>query len=294
VVNPTITVRLGEEELRRLDELAQRMGVTRSDVIRDLINRFEDALRQEVEKERKRWVTMGVVGALESIILDPTLVLRFVRRNVDILGYPDFLIGMVRVRNRVIVFSHQDRVGSQLLSQVRSRVEEEIRREEAEIEREGDEDEDTGGAGASKMPVVIRRGAHQRTPNAIPEVIKHKLVTSGRAAPPIARPTAAKAVGKPVNSNEGGGARSTASTTAPDSKRLAGERLAAGADSLNAQSTSSTPRVSANDNSKGVPSPVGRGINYGPSGDFIITLVTQSYHKHRDRLLKLIEDMMVR
>jgi len=289
-----VTVRFSEEELRRLDELAQRMGRTRSDVIRDLITKFDEALRQEVERERKRWITMGFVAALELAILDPEVILRFVRKNVDILGFPDFLIGMTKVRNRVVLFSHQDKIGSQLLNLVRARIEEEVRREEMEIEQEDGEDEEVNVGKATPMHIRASRPVRPNTVHAVPVAAKYKLVTTNRAALPVAKPTAASVVGKPVNSNKGGGARSTASTTAPDSKRLAGERLAAGADSLNAQSTSSTPRVSANDNSKGVPNPVGQEINHGLSGDFIITLVTQSYHKHRDRLLKLIEDMMVR
>jgi hypothetical protein len=294
VVNPTITVRLSEAELHKLDELAQRMGLTRSDVIRSLIARFDETLREEVEKEKKKWLAIGFTAALESAIIDPELVLRFVRRNVDILGFPDFLVGMVKVKNRVVLFSHHDRAGSQLLQLIRSRIEEEIRREEAEIEREGDEDEDTGGAGASKMPVVIRRGAHQRTPRAIPEVIKHKLVTSGRAAPPILRSIAVAATGKSAVSGGRDNAKAASNASVAEKQKSATLSPLAVDKSPTPQVEGSNPQAGADGSGKDVPNPVGQGANHGLSGDFIITLVTQSYHKHRDRLLKLIEDMMVR
>jgi hypothetical protein len=287
-----VTVRFSEEELRRLDELAQRMGVTRSDVIRSLINNFDEALRQEVEKERKRWVFIGFTAALEEVILDPTLILRFVRRNVDVLGYPDFLIGMIRVRNRVLLFSHHDRIGNQLLQQVRAKVEEEVRKEEEEIEREGGEDEDTDSAGASKMPVVIRRGAHQRTPRAIPETIKYKLVTSGRAAPPIARPTATSAADKPVNNNGEGSYKSTVATSMPGNQKLAVARLLNAGNLAGSQTRGSGPQTS-NSSSNPIPAgPVGQESMDRRGGDFIIALITQSYHKHRDRLLKLMESIV--
>jgi Ribbon-helix-helix protein, copG family. len=198
-----VTVRFGEDELRRLDELAQRMGKTRSDVIRDLISRFDEALREEVEKERRKWMTIGFVGALESAVLDPKVVLRFVRRNVDVLGYPDFLIGMVKVKNRVVVFSHHDKIGSQLLSLVRSRIEEDVRKEEEEVEMEDSEDEDAGGVRVVQVRVPASRPARPNTVHAIPAAAKYKLIITNKPAPPIARPTAAKAVGKPA-SNGGG------------------------------------------------------------------------------------------
>jgi Arc/MetJ-type ribon-helix-helix transcriptional regulator len=288
-----VTVRFNEEELRRLDELAQRMGKTRSDVIRDLINRFNETLREEVEKEKKKCFTMGVVSALESIILDPTLMLRFVRRNVDILGFPDFLIGMVRVKNRVVFFSHQDKIGHQLLQLVRSKIEDEVRREEAEIEREEGGDEDSEGSRATPMRIRVGRPVKPGFVSAAPVVTNHKLVSNNGAISPAAKPAAPAMVGRLVSGNGGSGAKSTASTTAPGSKKLASEEVTASAGSPNAQPIPPNQRASTNDNSKDMQNPAGQGINHGLSGDFVIALVTQSYHKHRDRLLKLIGDMMV-
>ncbi|MFP3216328.1 MAG: ribbon-helix-helix domain-containing protein [Vulcanisaeta sp.] len=219
MVNPTITVRLGEEELRRLDELAQRMGKTRSDVIRSLINDLNEALRQEVEREKKRWVAMGFVGALESIILDPTLILRFVRKNVDVLGYPDFIIGMVRVKNRVVFFSHQDKIGHQLLQLVRSKVEEEVRREEAEIEQEEGEGEEVNDGVSAPAYAHVRTGVHPRTSHAIPVPSKYKLLINSRGVPPIARPTAAGVAGKPVARGGGGNTKPAVNTTVPEKQK---------------------------------------------------------------------------
>jgi predicted transcriptional regulator len=167
-----VTVRFSEEELAKLDELARRMNKTRSDVIRDLISRFDEALREEVEKERRKWMAIGFVGALESAILDPEVIMRFVRRNVDILGFPDFLVGMVRVKNRVVLFSHHDRIGSQLLNLVRAKIEEEVRREEMEIEQEDGEDEEVNVGRI--MPVYIRasRPVKPNTVHAVPVTAK--------------------------------------------------------------------------------------------------------------------------
>lgn len=61
-----VTVRFTEEELQRLDELARRMNKTRSDIIRELIARFDEALKQEVDREGRRWFALGFVSALES------------------------------------------------------------------------------------------------------------------------------------------------------------------------------------------------------------------------------------
>jgi hypothetical protein len=214
-----VTVRFNEEELGRLDDLAQRMNKTRSDVIRDLVNRFDEVLRQEVEKERKKWMMIGFVGALESVILDPEVILRFVRRNVDVLGYPDFLIGMVRVRNRVVVLSHHDKVGNQLLQLVRAKVENEVRREEAEIEREEDDEGDVGGDRLAPAYTLVHRGVLPRTPHVAPVATKHKLVSSNKAIPPTAKPTAISTVGKSVVSGGGGNAKPAGTATVPKNQK---------------------------------------------------------------------------
>jgi len=270
------------------------MNKTRSDIIRELINNFDEALRREIERERKRWMAIGFVGALEGIVLDPTLILRFVRRNVDVLGYPDFLIGMVRVRNRVIVFSHQDRVGSQLLSQVRSRVEEEVRREEAEIEQEDDGDEDTGGGKAASVHVHIRGPIKPGTPHAAPASTKYKLVITNRAAPAIVRSIAVAATGKSAVSGGGGDAKATSNTSVSENKKSAILSQPAVNKPPTPQVEGSNPQAGADGSGKHAQKPAGQGITHELAGDFVLSLVTQSYHKHRDRLLKLIEDMMVR
>jgi hypothetical protein len=267
------------------------MGLTRSDVIRSLINNFDEVLRQEVEKERKKWITMGVVGALESIILDPGLILRFIRRNVDILGYPDFVVGMVRVRNRVVVFSHHDELGHKLLQLVRSKIEDEVRREETEIEREGEDEEDVGVGRVVQMRTPASRPVRPNTIRVAPVAIRYKLISSNKAIPPAIKPTATSAAGKPVNNNGGSGAKSTAGTTVPGSKKLASGELA-GVGLPNTYPIPSTPQVSTNGNSKDIQSPVGQGANHGLSGDFVVSLITNLYHKHRDALLKAVEDVM--
>jgi hypothetical protein len=216
-----VTVRFNEEELRRLDELAQRMGLTRSDVIRSLINNFDEVLRQEVEKERKKWITMGFVGALELMILDPTLVLKFVRRNVDVLGYPDFLIGMVKVRNRVVVFSHQDKIGHQLLQLVRSKVEDELRREEMEVEQEEGDDEEVSVSRPTPVHVRIRGPTRPGAPHAAPGSHRYKILVSSRSAPPVGRTTAVAVANRSGSGSGSGGAEATANTSVVEKQKLA-------------------------------------------------------------------------
>ncbi len=291
MVNPTITVRLSENELARLDELTRRMNKTRSDVIRDLINNFDEALRQEVERERKRWIAVGFVSALELAITDPEIVLRFVRRNVDILGYPDFVIGMVRVRNRVLLFSHHDKIGHQLLQQVKSKVEEDIKREEAEIEREEDDEGDVGVSGSAPVHVYVRASAPSRILRAAPTPTRYKSVGSSGGAPPIPRPAAVSAVDKPVIKGERGSAKAAATATAPEKQKLVSTSSPTTHNSAATQAKAPNPQTSGNGSGGDTPNPVGQGANHGLSGDFVIALVTQSYHKHRDRLLKLIESI---
>jgi predicted transcriptional regulator len=286
-----VTVRFGEEELRKLDELAQRMGVTRSDVIRNLINRFEDALRQEVEKERKRWVTMGVVGALESIILGPGLILRFIRRNVDILGYPDFVVGMVRVRNRIVVFSHHDRIGSQLLNLVRSRIEEDVKREEAEIEQEDDGDEDSEGGRAAQIRIPASRPVRLNTIRVAPVATKYRIMISNRSGAHIPRLTAVATAGRPGSSGGSGGAKATAATTVPENKKLVAASQPNAGNPANSQTRGSNPQTNAGGSNPNPAGPVGQESMDRRGGDFIIALITQSYHKHRDKLLKLMESI---
>jgi hypothetical protein len=212
---------MSEDEIRKLDELAQRMGKTRSDAIRDLISKFDEALRQEVEKDRRKWMAIGFVGALEFAILDPTLILRFVRRNVDILGYPDFLIGMVKVKNRVVVFSHHDKLGHQLLQLVRSKLEDEVRREEAEIEREEDEGEEVSVGGTTQVRIPVSRPIKPSVSHVTPASTKYKLVITNRAAPPIVRSIAVAATGKSAVSGGGGDAKAASNTSVSENKKSA-------------------------------------------------------------------------
>jgi hypothetical protein len=284
-----VTVRFNEDELRRLDELAERMNKTRSDVVRDLINKFDEVLREEVEKERRSWMLIGFMSALEEAILDPEVILRFVRRNVDVLGFPDFIIGMVRVRNRVVLFSHNDKIGSQLLSLVRSRIEDEVRREEAEIEREEDEDSEGGGA----TPVRIRASKPVR-PNTIrvaPVITNHKLVSSNKAMPPIARPTAVAAVGRPVVSGGGGAAKAAVTATASENKKSATTGIPAVNNSVGSGTGGSNPQANANAGGVNLAGPNGQVPTDRPVGDFAFALVANLYHKHREGLLRLIESM---
>ncbi|MDT7970515.1 MAG: ribbon-helix-helix domain-containing protein [Vulcanisaeta sp.] len=311
MVNPTITVRLGEEELRRLDELAQRMGKTRSDVIRDLIGNFDEALKQQVEVECRKAFAIGFASALELVILDPEVVLRFVRRNVDVLGYPDFLVGMVRVRNRVVVFSHQDRVGSQLINLVRGRVEKEIRREETEIEREDDEEEGTEDGKPITVHVPVRTGVRPSIPRGAPVPSKYKLLINSRGTPPTPRPIVADVGNRPTTDSEGGNAKAASNASVAEKQKSATTGIPTSTNPVVSQTRDSSPQPSSEDggtnsvrpvgqgledghgggSGKGVPSPVGQGITHGLSGDFVFALVTQSYHKHRDKLLKLMESI---
>jgi hypothetical protein len=287
-----VTVRFNEEELRRLDELAQRMGRTRSDVVRDLINKFDEVLKGEVEKERKRWMMIGFVSALESAILDPELVLRFVRKNVDVIGYPDFLIGMVKVRNRVLLFSHHDKIGHQLLQQVRSKVEDEVKREEMEIEQEEGDDEEVSVSRPTSVHVRIRGPTRPGAPHAAPGSHRYKILVSSRSAPPVARPTAVAAAGRSVVSGRSGNAETTANTSTPEKQKLTTTSIPTATDPVNPQTRGSNSQVAAIGSG---PSPVGpvTQVSTGkPAGDFVIALITNLYHKHREALLRAVEEVM--
>jgi Arc/MetJ-type ribon-helix-helix transcriptional regulator len=307
-----ITVRFGEDELRRLDELAERMGKTRSDAIRDLINKFDETLKQEVEKERRRWMLIGFVSALEEAILDPELVLRFIRKNVDILGYPDFLIGMTKVRNRVVVFSHHDKVGDQLLRLVRAKIEEEVKREEMEIEQEEGEDEGGGGVKAIQVRIPVSKPIKPSAPHAAPGSHRYKILVSSRNAPAVGRTTAVAVANRSGSGSGSGGAEATANTSVVEKQKLASTGLPIAGDSTGSQTRNTNSRAVANGGDLGLarpvgqgledrrgggsgrdmPSPVGQGANHGLSGDFVVSLITNLYHKHRDALLKAVEDVM--
>ncbi|MDT7970387.1 MAG: ribbon-helix-helix domain-containing protein [Vulcanisaeta sp.] len=287
-----VTVRFNEEELHKLDELAQRMGLTRSDVVRSLINKFDEALKQEVDREGRRWFALGFVAALESAILDPEVILRFVRRNVDILGYPDFVIGMVKVRNRVVAFSHHDKLGHQLLSQVRSRIEEDVRKEEEEIEREGDEDEGRGGVRTAPAYVHIRAGVHPRTPRAIPVAAKYKLISNNKGAPPTVKPTAISTVGRVTTNNGGGAAKAVVAASMLEKQKLVAASQSNTGNPVNSQPRNPNPQASADGSGKDAQKPAGQGANHGLSGDFVVSLITNLYHKYRETLLKAVENVM--
>jgi hypothetical protein len=292
VVGTNVTIRMSEGELRKLDELTQRMNKTRSDVIRDLISRFDEVLKQEVEKERKRWIMIGFMSALEEAILDPELVLRFIRKNVDILGYPDFLIGMTRVRNRVVVFSHHDKVGDQLLRLVRAKIEEEVKREEMEIEQEDVEGEGADGGGSPHVRVRVGRPIKPSAPHAAPGSHRYKILVSSRSAPPVGRTTAVAAAGRSVVSGRSGNAEITANTTVPEKQKVAESNLSTTADLVGSEAKASNPQASVKGGATGPSGPVEQTPVGGRGGDFILALITNLYHKHREALLKAVEDMM--
>jgi hypothetical protein len=280
---------MNEEELARLDELARRMNRTRSDVIRDLISRFDEVLKEEVEKERKKWTAIGIVTALESAIVDPGLILRFIRRNVDILGFPDFLIGMVRVRNRVVLFSHHDRTGSQLLQLIRSRIEEEIRREEDEIEREEGEDEEVSVGRAAQMHISANRPARPNTIRVAPVAIRYKLISSNKAIPPTVKPTAISTVGKSVVSGGGGNAKPAGTATVPKNQKAGNTGIPTIRNSATTQAEGPSPQVNTNAGGVDLAGPNGQAPTDRPVGDFAFALVVNLYHKRRESLLRFIE-----
>ena len=291
MVGTNVTIRMNEEELARLDELARRMNKTRSDVIRDLINNFDVTLRQEVEKERRRWMLIGFTAALEEAILDPELVLRFIRKNVDILGYPDFLIGMTKVRNRVVVFSHHDKVGDQLLRLVRAKIEEEVKREEMEIEQEEGEDEGGGGVKAIQVHIPVSKPIKPSAPHAAPGPHRYKILVSSRNALPAARPTAVAAAGRPGGGGSGG-AETTANASVAENQKPASTGLPIAGDSTGLQTRNPNSQATTNGGGLVLARPVGQGANHGPAGDFIMALITNLYHKRRESLLRFIEALV--
>jgi hypothetical protein len=287
-----VTVRFSEEELQRLDKLARRMNKTRSDVIRDLIVRFDEALKRQVDVECRKAFAIGFASALELAILDPEVVLRFVRRNVDILGFPDFLIGMVRVRNRVVLFSHHDRIGNRLLNLVRAKIEEDVKKEEAEIEREGEGEGDVGVSGSAPAHVPVHRGVPPRIPHITPVSTKYKLMITNRAAPPIVRPTAAGVAGKPVNNGGEGNTKAAGAAPVPEKQKAGGTGTPTTADLVGSETKASNPQASVKGGATGPLGPVESTPVGKPAGDFVLSLITHSYHKYRSELLRLVESVI--
>jgi hypothetical protein len=234
----------------------------------------------------------GFVGALEEAILDPTLILRFVRRNVDVLGYPDFLIGMIRVRNRVLLFSHHDKIGNQLLQLVRSKVEEDVRREETEIEREEDEDEEVGVSRPTPVHVRIRGPTRPGTPHAIPGTHRYEVLINSRATAPILRSIAARAVDRVAANNGGKGTKVAGVAAVPENKKSGNTGIPTTQNSATTQAKAPNPQTSGSGSGKNTPNPVGQGANHGLSGDFVLSLITHSYHKYRSELLRLVESVI--
>jgi hypothetical protein len=198
---------------------------------------------------------------------------------------------MVRVRNRVLLFSHHDKIGHQLLQQVKSKVEEDIKREEAEIEREGNDEGDVGVGGAAPVHVYVRASAPSRILRAIPAAAKYRLVITNRPTPPIARPTAAGVAGKPVIKGERGSAKAAVSTTAPEKQKLVSTSSPTTRNSAATQAEGLSPQVNTNAGGVDLAGPNGQAPTDRPVGDFAFALVANLYHKHRENLLRLIESM---
>jgi hypothetical protein len=148
-----------------------------------------------------------------------------------------------------------------------------------EIEREGGEDEDSEGGRATPVRIRVSRPVRPNTIRAALVATNHKLVSSNRAMPPTVKPTATSTVGRPVVGNGGGSAKAAVAASVSKNQKSGSTGILTTHNSATTQAKGSGPQASAG----------GGGLDPVPAGDFIMALITHSYHKHRNKLLNLIE-----
>jgi hypothetical protein len=95
--------------------------------------------------------------------------------------------------------------------------------------------------------------------------------------------------GKPVASGGGGGAKAAVSTIVPEKQKPATTGYPTIGNSATTQVKDPNPQASGNGSDRDVPNIVGQAPMNKPVGDFVMALITQAYHKHRNKLINLIE-----
>jgi hypothetical protein len=175
------------------------------------------------------------------------------------------------------------------LQLIRSRIEEDVRREEAEIEREGEDEEDSKDGGGALVSIRVSRPARPNTVRVAPVATNHKLVSSNRAMPPTVRLTATSTVGRPVVGNGGGSTKAAVAASVSKNQKSGSTGIPTTHNSATTQAKGSGPQASAGGGGANSVRPVGGGSMEKLAGDFAFSLVANLYHKHRDGLLKLIE-----
>jgi hypothetical protein len=175
---------------------------------------------------------------------------------------------------------------------VRSKVEDEVKREEMEIEQEEGDDEEVGGNGAMTARPHVKGPTKLSTVRAVPGIPRYKLViSSNKSATPIPKPTATTTVGRSVSNGGGGSARATVAASVPENQKLVAANSPNAGNPADSQVRGSNPQTNAGGSNPNPAGPVGQESMDRRGGDFIIALITQSYHKHRDKLLKLMESI---
>jgi hypothetical protein len=196
---------------------------------------------------------------------------------------------MVRVRNRIVVFSHQDRFGRQLRLLVRGRVEEDIKREEAEIEREEDGGDDEGSGVAMTARLHVKGPTKLSAVRAAPGIPRYKIVISNKSVAAIPKPTATTTMGRPVVGNGGRGTKAAGTAAVPENKKSGSTGMPAVNNSVGSGAGGSNPQANANAGGVNLAGPNGQAPTDRPVGDFAFALVANLYHKRRESLLRFIE-----
>jgi len=129
-MSKTFSIRLSDEEFELLERRATELGVTRTDLIRMLLTRFNETMRAERERACRECAVLGAIYALESIIFKPEVIARFIRANADILGYPVFVVGLAKVGRKIVVFTHEDKYGKVALMSVMDMIKDDLLVEE--------------------------------------------------------------------------------------------------------------------------------------------------------------------
>jgi hypothetical protein len=129
-MSKTFSIRLSDEEFELLERRATELGVTRTDLIRMLLTKFDETVRAERGSACRECAMLGVIYVLESIIFKPEVIARFIRANADILSYPTFVVGLARFGKKIVVFTHEDKYGKVALMSVMDMIKDDLLVEE--------------------------------------------------------------------------------------------------------------------------------------------------------------------
>jgi hypothetical protein len=95
-----------------------------------------------------------------------------------------------------------------------------------------------------------------------------------------------------VVSNGGSGAKAAVAAAVAENKKLVASNSPNAGNPAGSQARGSNPQTSAGGSNLNPAGPIDGGSMEKPTGDFTLALITNLYHKHREALLKAVEDVM--